>query len=425
MKLLDANQLDLSRYIRAGDGVIWGQVAGEAQTLTETLVQQRAAIGKFEVFLGGGWTRTLQPEHADCITFRGMGPAGTHRRLAAAGLFDPMPFQISQSEKLITRGIIKCDVVLLQVSPPNARGEYSYGLTGDYLPAAVRKARVVIAEINRQVPFTHCASPLTAADIDFAIETDRPTVQVPAAAPTDTDRAIANHVSHYITDRATLQVGVGALPDTLLPLLRDRRDLGVHSGIIGDGVAELMQAGVITNAHKGIDPGRTISGTLLGTAAMYRFFHDNPALLLAPISHTHNPAVVARLNNFVGINQALEVDLTGQVNSEQLGDAIISAVGGQVDYVRAAALNDGRSLMVLPSTAQGGAATRIVARLSGPVTTARSDVDVIITEHGAAELRGRSLSERIRAMIAIADPAWREQLEREAHEAFRKVPSWH
>jgi acyl-CoA hydrolase len=425
MKLLDASRLELANYIRPGDGVLWGQIAAEPQTLTEALVAQRAAIGPLEIFLGGGFSKTLLPEHGDYLKFVGMGPAGTHRRLAAAGLFDVKPFHISQIEGFIQSGAIRCDVVLLQVSPPNERGEYSYGITGDYLPVAVKKARVVIAEINQQIPWTYCTTPLVADDIDFAIETDRPPVQVPSSPPSDLDRSIAAFASKFIPDRATLQVGIGGVPDVLLSLLRDRRGLGVHSGIIGESVAELMRDGVVTNEHKGIDSGKTVTGTILGTSDLYRFFHKNPALLLAPISHTHSARTLLQLANFVSVNSALEVDLTGQVNSEALGDAYIGAVGGQVDFVRAAALNGGRSLFVLPSTAQGGASTRIVPRLSGPVTTARSDVDVIITEHGAAELRGRSISERARAMIAIADPAHREALEREARELFRKIPTWH
>lgn len=424
MKLLDAGKLDLATHIRAGDTVVWGQIAGEPQTLTEALVQQRAGIGRFQVFLGGAFSRTLAPEHADFITFRGLGPAGTHRRLAAAGVFDVLPIHLSHIEPMLHDGTLPCEVALIQVSPANERGEYSYGITGDYLPAAVRKARVVIAEINRQVPWTYNTTPLTAADIDYAIETDRPLVEVAAQAPSETDRRIAAATSRFIADRSTLQMGIGAVPEALLMLIRDRRGLGIHSGIIGEGVAALMRDGIVDNAHKGIDAGVTITGTILGSAALYRYFDHNPALRVAPVSYTHAPQVVRQLAGFVSINSALEVDLTGQVNSEALGDSYLGAVGGQVDYVRAAASSGGRSIIALPSTAGGGKATRIVAKLSGPVTTARSDVDVIVTEHGAAQLRGQSISQRARAMLAICDPAHREALERQAHELFKASPSW-
>jgi acyl-CoA hydrolase len=213
-----------------------------------------------------------------------------------------------------------------------------------------------------------------------------------------------------------IQVGIGAVPDAILRLLHDRRNLGVHSGMIGDGLVELVEAGVITNAMKQIDPGISITGALIGTKRLYDFADHNPQIGMRSASYTHNAAILSRLTRLVTINSALEVDLTGQVNAEQSGNKYLGGTGGQVDYVRAGSRSPGgRSIIALPATAKQGTLSRITAALSGPVTTARSDVDVIATEFGAAELKGQTLAERARRLVGIAHPSFREQLDQAAH----------
>ena len=422
MQELDVSDLDLTRFVRPGDSILWGQACGEPQSLVEALVAQRARLGGVSVFLGSGFSDTLQPEHADHIRFTGIGGVGTHRRLTKAGVLDVLPSHISRVEPCIRDGILPCDVVFVQVSPPDEKGNYSLGLISDSLKTAVGKARVVVAEINAQVPQSQCAQPLTADEIDFCIHTDRAPVQVAAARITDLDRAISAHANGFIPDRATMQVGIGAVPEALMMELRDRKGLGIHSGMIGDSVVDLVECGALTNEHKGMDAGVTVTGALIGTRKLYDFAHRNPALRMHPISYTHDIRTLAKLPRFISINSAIEVDLTGQVNAESTGGSYIGAIGGQVDYVRAATVSEGgRSLIALPSTAQKGALSRIVAALSGPVTTARSDVDVIVTEHGAAELRGKTLSQRMRAMIAIADPAHRETLQEAAAQLLKNA----
>ncbi len=232
---------------------------------------------------------------------------------------------------------------------------------------------------------------------------------------------IASWASPYIGDGATIQFGIGAVPDALMLQLRDRRRLGVHSGMLSDGFVDLVECGAITNEHKPFDRGVSVTGALMGTNRLYQLCERNPAVRLAPLSYTHDPARLALLPNLVSINSALEIDLTGQVNAEALGTNTLGGVGGQVDFVRGAALSSGgRSIMALGSITPKGA-SRIVAQLSGPVTTARSDVDLVVTEHGVAELRGRSLRQRVRAMIAIADPSQRESLERTAHPMLKEL----
>ncbi|MBL8287610.1 MAG: acetyl-CoA hydrolase [Rubrivivax sp.] len=418
MRTVDLASLDLAQYVRPGDGVVFQQGCGEALSLGEAFVQQRAGYSGASVFFGSGFSRTFQPEHADHLRFSGIGGIGTLRKLASAGALDPIPCHISWIEPLLRDGTIRADVVILQVSPPDERGVYSFGLVNDYVRTAMARARVVIAEINRQIPWSHCDRPLTEADITVAVATDRAPLELPTAPFGEAERRIAAHLQDLIPDRATLQVGIGAVPEAIVASLADRRDLGIHSGMVGDSVVDLIERGAVSNAHKGLDEGVTVSGVLFGTRQrLYRFAHRNAQIRLCPTSYTHAIGVLSRLKNLVSINSALEVDLTGQVNAEAIGSDHIGAVGGQVDYVRAAAQSAGGvSIIALPAAGRQGE-SKIVSRLSGPVTTPRSDVDVIVTEHGVARLRGRGLRERAQALAAIAAPEHRERLLREAREA--------
>ena len=421
MKRLDAAALDLRAIVRPGDTVVVGEGAAEPQTLSEALVAQRADLGRIEVFLGVSVTSTFLPSHRDHLDFSGFCGAITNRRLLRAGCMDLIPCHFSQVGELFRSGLKRCDVALVQVSPPNERGEYSFALANDYMRAAIERARVVVAEVNHNAPQTPCEQPLLASEIDFVIETQRPLIEVPAAPAGAVEQQIARNVEAFIPDRATLQMGIGALPQAVLALLASRRDLGVHSGMIGDAVVDLMECGAVSNAHKGVDEGVTISGVLLGSSRLYRFVHRNPAFRLCPIAVTHGAAALARLRRLTSINSALEVDLSGQVNSEAFGNDYIGAIGGQVDYVRAAGRSDGGvSIIALPSTAGAGRVSRIVAGLSGPVTTARSDVDMIVTEHGVAHLRGMSLKQRARALIAIAAPEHRDTLAAQSAALFER-----
>jgi acyl-CoA hydrolase len=246
-------------------------------------------------------------------------------------------------------------------------------------------------------------------------------VEVSPAQIGETDLAIAKIVAGYIEDGSVIQVGIGAVPDAILRLLGDRRNLGVHSGMIGDGLVDLVQAGVITNALKPIDAGISITGALIGTRRLFEFVHHNSQIGMRSSSYTHNEAVLSRLTRLVTLNSAVEVDLTGQVNAEQSGSQYLGGTGGQVDFVRAGSRSPGgRSIIALPATAKGGKVSRITAALSGPVTTARSDVDVIVTEFGAAELKGQTLAERARRLVKIAHPDFREELDRTALEINRR-----
>jgi acyl-CoA hydrolase len=412
----DVRGLNLGDFLRSGDHIVWGQACGEPTTLVEALIAQAISIGQLSAFAATSFSGILGPQAAERLNLSSMGAIGALRTLAATGRLGIIPCHVSQVGPMIEQGLIGCDAAFVQVSAPDANGNHSFGLISDFVQAAVNKARVVIAEVNERVPFTLGDAVLPAARIDCAVRVARMPVEVLPAQIGETDLAIAKSAAAYIEDGAVLQVGIGAVPDAILRLLHDRRDLGVHSGMIGDGLVDLAEAGVLTNARKPIDPGVSITGALIGTRRLYEFADRNPLIGMRSSAYTHDAAVLSRLTRLVTINSAIEVDLTGQVNAEQNGTHYLGGTGGQVDYVRAGSRSPGgRSIIALPASAKDGKVSRIVARLAGPVTTARSEVDVIVTEFGAAELKGQTLVERARRLVRIAHPAFREELDKAAH----------
>jgi acyl-CoA hydrolase len=413
VKVIDGD-VDLRAFLRPGDCVVLGNACGEPVTLAEALLAQAGSIGGLSAFIATSFSGLFTPEATAGLEVLSMGAIGALRTLARAGRLGVIPCHLGQVGPLIEAGLIGCDVAFVQVSPADAEGNHSLGLVSDHVRAAVTRARMVVAEVNDRVPFTY-GERLAAAEIDYAVPVSRPPVELPLASPGETDEAIASRAAAYVEDGSVLQVGIGALPDAILRLLGDRRDLGVHSGMASDGMVGLTEAGVITNARKPIDRGVSVAGSLIGTRRLHEFAHRNPGIRMRGTSYTHEPAVLARLDRLVTVNSAVEADLTGQVNAEQAGSDYLGGTGGQVDFVRAGARSPGgHALIVLPATARGGTVSRITARLAGPVTTARSEVDVIVTEFGAAELRGRTLAERARRLAAIAHPAFRADLERAA-----------
>lgn len=413
--------LEFAEFVRPGDGVVWGQVTGEPLPLSTALMEQRHAIGGvFSLFLGATFSETVQPEYADTVRFRAIGGIGGNRRLAKAGVLGVVPTHISAVADYLRDGLIPCDVAIVQLSPPDAEGHYGYSVLSDYIVAAVARARVVIGEVNHAAPQTSGPHFIKSAQLACVVETDRPVMTVSAGRIGEIERRIAAHAAALIPDGAVLQMGIGAVPEAILTCLESHHDLSVHSGMIGDAVMDLVERGVVTNARKPFDRGLTVTGTLVGSERLYAWAHRNAALSMRSTDHTHNAAVLASIPNLVSINSAIEVDLTGQVNAEEAGGVHMGAVGGQVDYVRGAhKAPGGRSLIALPSATADGRISKIVARLGGPVSTSRSDVDVIVTEYGVANLRGRTLQERAAAMIGIAHPDFRERLSIDAHALLR------
>jgi acetyl-CoA hydrolase len=374
--------VDLSSVIRTGDGLVWGQACAEPQTLVEALIAQRAALSGCRAFLGSSYSGLLRPEHADHLRLSSYCGTGSNRALADAGVLEILPAPYSQLGALIRSGRINCDVVMLQVSPPNVRGEYSLGLGVEYLAPALEVARAVIAEVNRQVPWTYTQPVLRREDFDLVVETSRAPVYLEYGKAGDLERRIAVNAAQWVPDGATVECGIGALPNAILGLLAGRQ-LGYHSGVICDAVRTLGEK-------------RCLGGALMGTQALFDWARDNPAVQLTSSDVTHGAATLAKIERFVAINSAVEVDFTGQVNGEVARGSYVGAVGGALDFVRAANQSPGGiSIVALP-------ASRVVERLSGPVSVPRSEAGVIVTEHGAADLRGCTLAERERRLRKIS-----------------------
>ena len=410
MRVVDPAALDIAALCRPGDTVMWGQADAEPVLLTRALMTQRHRIGgRIRAFVGVSLADSIHPLHADVVDFVSYCGSGANRELARSGKLEVCTLPYSEMARRIARGDLPVDVLLLQLAPPDGDGRYSMSLAHEYLVPALEHARVVVAEINEQAPWTYGERYLTDGDIDVAIMTSHAPLDSPRSAPDAVALAIARNAAALVDDGSTLQIGLGTLPGLVLAQLRDRHDLGIHSGAIGDAVADLAELGCITNARKSIDPGVTVAGIMMGTARVHAFAHGNAAVQFRSSCYTHDAGVLARIERFVAINSALEVDLTGQINSEVANGVYVGAVGGAPDFLGGARNSrGGLPLVVLPSTS--GARSRIVAALNGPVTIPGDNEAVVVTEHGVADLRGLSARARAQKLIDIAHPDWRERL---------------
>lgn len=404
----DVSQLNWQNYIQENDLVVWGQAQTEPLTLTRHLMQQRHSLKPFQVFLGISNYATCQVEHADQIQFLSYCGAGSNRLLAKSQKLNIIPSHYSNFPVQL-----KADIVLIQVSKPNALGQFSFGLGQDYPADLIKNARIVIAEVNYKLPWVYSDYFLTKNDFDVMIETDREINDKENLDTSEINQNIALKVATLIPNGSTLQIGIGNLPEAVLSALKHHQNLGIHSGIISDGVARLMQSGVINNLHKKIDTGYTVTGLINGSPDLHQFVDQNPTIQLRSTSYTHQAQVLSQIDNLVAVNSAIEIDLTGQVNAEIAAGTYVGAVGGAIDFIRAANQSKlGCSIIALPSS--GKNFSRIVSKLNGPVSTPRSDAGIFVTEYGVADLRGLTIPERARKMIEIAHPDFRAQLTAEA-----------
>ena len=402
---------DLASLIRAGDRIAWSAATVEPVALLALLDRQLDRVARGSVLLNVSLTKSIDAARlAARMQVTALGGAGTNRRFQEIGALDVLPVNYSMMPDLVAQGRLGIDVVLVQLAADGPA--YNLSLMVDHLADAIPRARTVVAEVNDELPITFGETSVLAGDIDHRVSVSRPPIEVPARPAGDIEKAIGAHVGRLVADGATLQVGLGALPDAVLECLVGRRDLGIHSGTIGDRVAELVEAGVITNSRKPIDTGKCVTAGLIGSRRLYRWAHRNTGLELRSPRYTHDNLVHALIPNLVGINTALEVDLTGQMNAEVAGDRHVGMVGGHGDFLRGCLRSPGgRGIVAMESTARGGTISRIVAGLSrGVVTTARSDADIVVTEYGIAELRGRTVCERARQLIAITHPDFRRGL---------------
>ena len=396
---------------------IWIQSGcGTPSPLVDALVARAPQLRDVEIIhmktLGAAdYTR---PEYAGHFRHRGLFLGENVRAAVCDGRADYTPIFLSEIENLFETGALPLDVVLMQVSPPDAHGFVSLGTTVDCTQTALRCARVVIAEVNRQMPRTHGDTVVPLSRISAIVETDRPLLQLEAEPATEMHMRVARNVASLIPDGATLQTGIGGISEAVLHCLSDKHDLGIHTEMVPDGVIDLMESGVINGERKTLHRGKAVVSFVLGTRRLFDYIHENPAFEFRLISYTNDPYVVAQNERMVAINSALQIDMTGQVCADSLGTRPYSGFGGQIDFIRGAARSKGGvPIIALPSTARGGAVSRIVPVLEpgAGVVTSRADVHYVVTEHGIAYLHGKTLRERAEALIAIADPRFQTELE--------------
>jgi acyl-CoA hydrolase len=288
MNVTTASQaVDLTRWIKPGDAVWWGHGTSEPLALTEALMAQRVAIGRFSAFVGPTFSSTILPQHADHVTFSSYCAIGANQALYAAGALDLVPCHVSEVSSLLDEGVMRCDVVLIQLGRIGPDGKHRVAVSHDYLVGAAKQARVVIAEVNEAAPWTYGADEFEGLRIDHVVRASHPVLTIASKKPNAVEERIAENVAALIPDRAVVQTGIGTIPDAVLVALRSHRDLGVHSGMIGDRVVDLMEAGAVTNAFKTIDPGVTVTGMLAGTERLYNFSDRNPQMCLRPLTYTN------------------------------------------------------------------------------------------------------------------------------------------
>jgi len=404
---------DVADFLNPGDGVWWGQGSAEPEPLVNQVLDAVDRVGPIRAFSGLTWNERLSGDLPEKLTVVSYGGLGQLRSLSKHGRLDVVPCHYSAIPRMFATGQLPNDVGLVQVSPPDRDGFVTLGTGVEYVADAIVHTRTLIAEINQQMPATVGGPRLPLAAFAAVIETDRPLREAPGRAADEVDRAIAGNVASIVDDGSTIQIGVGSLPAAVLEALASHQDLGFHSGMITDGVLTLVEKGVITGARKEIDRGVVVTGAALCSTDGYRRIGDHP-VEFRPASYTHAPAVLSELRSLVSINSAIEVDLLGQVGAELARGVHIGAVGGQVDFSRAASLTGSRSIIALRSTIGSGERTQstIVPTLAGGVvTTARVDVDAVVTEHGVAMLTGCTVAERALRLIEVAAPEHREHLE--------------
>lgn len=406
-----SDDIDLAGLIRSGDRIAWSAAAVEPVELLKQLDRQLDRVAHATVLLSLSLATSIDAARlAARMRITALGGAITNQRFQEIGALDVLPVNYAMLPDLVAQGRLGIDVVLMQLA---ADGQaYNLSLMVDHLADAMPRARTVVAEVNDQLPVTFGETMVAADDIDFSVTVSRAPIEIASRPARGNEKAIGAHVSRLIGDGATLQVGLGALPDAVLEGLVGKQHLGIHSGTIGDRVVELVAAGVITNRRKPVDTGKCVTAGLLGSRRLYQWAHRNTDLELRSPRYTHDNLVHREIPNLIGINTALEVDLTGQINAEVAGRRHIGMIGGHGDFMRGCLRSPGGlGIIAMESTARDGTTSRIVAQLAGGVvTTARGDADIVVTEHGIAELRGRSIAERARQLIAIAHPDFRRSL---------------
>ena len=408
-------------HIKSGDRLVMAHACGEPSYLVDAMVANAAAYKDVEIvhMVAMGKGEYCKPEYAGNFRHNAIFVGGSSREAVADGRADFTPSFFFEVPRLF-RTTMPVDVAMVMVTPPDENGMCSLGVSVDYTQEAVKQAGTVIAQVNPQMPWTGPESLVSVTDLDCIVEHDAPLIELAPPRIGDIERAIGENCASLIPDGATLQLGIGAIPDAVLLFLKGKKDLGIHSEMFSDGVVELAEAGVITNSRKTLHPGKFIVAFLMGTRRLYDFVDHNPDVELRPVDYVNNPFIIAQNDNLISINSCVQVDLMGQVASESIGPKQISGVGGQVDFVRgASASKGGVSIMAMPATVKGKI-SKIVPLLDegAAITTSRNDVDYIVTEYGVAHLKGETLRRRARNLIEIAHPDFRDELKAEYEKRF-------
>lgn len=403
----------------SGSRIYLGGGAGVPQSLVQALVEGADELRDVEILhmLHFGPAPYTAPKYAASFRHNAVFIGPNVRQAVQAGRADLTPIFLSEIPQLFRSERLPLDYAFVQLSPPDEHGFCSFGTEVGCTKPAAEAARVVIAEVNRQMPRTHGDSFIHLRNLDVIVEVDHPIPEAPQGGTSPVHKRIGALIAEMIPHGATLQLGIGSIPDAVLANLGNHRDLGIHSELFSDGVVELIEAGVITGSQKTLHPGKVIGGFLFGSQAFYDFIADNPIIEMHPTDYVNDPFIIAQNEKMVSINSAIEVDLTGQVAADSIGPRFYSGVGGQIDFIRGAARSKGgMPIIALPATAKGGTVSRIVTMLKpgAGVTTTRNDVHYVVTEYGIADLYGKTIRERARALIAIAAPEFREELMQQA-----------
>ena len=410
---------DAVRLVRDGDQIIVPACAGEPPALLAALSDIRRELSGVTVaqVLAARSYGYLDPSTVDHVRHVAMFFGGATRPGGQQGWIDFIPGCFSEIPSMIRRGYIAADVVFAMASPMDAEGKFSLSLGADYTMAAIERARAIVLEVNPNVPFAHGNCHVHVSRVSALVERNDPLFEVALAKTGPVQQAIGQYVAELVDDGSTLQIGYGSIPDAVVAQLTGKRELGIHSEMIGDGILQLVECGAVTNRRKNYLPGRMVATFALGSARLYRFMHRNPAVEIHPADFTNDPLLASRNDNLVAINGALQVDLLGQCGSESLGPSPYSGTGGQADFVRAAnRSHGGKAIIVLPSTARNDTISRIVPTLTAGthVTTSKNDVNYVVTEYGVAQLRGKPAKRRAQELIAIAHPSFRAELAEQA-----------
>jgi 4-hydroxybutyrate CoA-transferase len=406
---------DAVQCVKSGMRVYIHPGCAEPETLVEALIRRGPDVYDVEIvhMMTMGCAPYVAPEMAGHFRHNAVFIGPNVREAINDGRADYTPIYLSEIEELFESGAMPIDVALLELSPPDSHGFCSFGVGVDTSLTAAKCARYVVAQINDQMPRTYGDSFIHVSDIDVVVESSRPLCTARKHDTSDMHSAIAKNVATLIDDGCVIQTGIGGIPDAVLPMLMDRKDLGVHSELVADGVIPLIEAGIINGARKNFKPRKIIVGFALGSKRMFEFVDNNPIFEFHPTAYTNDPLFIARNDNMIAINSALEVDLTGQVCSDSIGTSFYSGIGGQVDFLRGASRSKGgKPIIALPSTAKGGTLSRIKPMLSpgAGVVTSRGLVRYVVTEYGVAYLHGKSIRERAKALIEVAHPQFRDEL---------------